>query len=359
MDIIRFLTGRKEKPFSLSRINTLLGPWRPFNGTQSECLPGTRLPQKIRWRQRKFLFCHKDMELDFVMGILTHWLRLRPKMLRFVAYYLRDAEKYKCRELPRKNKAPRKIEEPIQILKFIQRRILTRILMQTDDLPDPAHGFVRGRSTATAAAPHQNQPMVVCCDLRDFFPSISKQRVWGIFRSLIIHPRISNLLAELTTFQGRLPQGAPTSPMLANLVVRRMDRRLAGIARARGITYTRYADDMIFSGDTDTLKMIPAVRAIAKEEGFSLAEEKTRILRRGRRQKVCGLVVNEKVGVPRRWRRRLRAEIHNISTGKSFDPARLPHIQGKLAYMQHLHPEETLKLKEKLLASLNAIKKSP
>ena len=350
MDLVRLFTGRKDKPFDHARIEKLLGPWRPFTGGPSECIRGTRLPRKICWERRRFLLGTRTEEMDFALGVLTHWLRFHPKLLRFLAYFLRDTEKYTRRELPRPGKKPRLIEEPMPLLKFIQRRILERILMQTD-LPDCVHGFTRGRSTGTAAAPHAGKEIVVCCDLRDFFPSITIRRVWGVYRSLIVNPRISNLLAALSTYNGRLPQGAPTSPMIANLAARRLDRRLMGLAAARNITYTRYADDMIFSGGPDTPKILRILREVVKEEGFEMAEEKTRILRRGRRQEVCGLVVNDRVGVPRRWRRRLRAKVHRLALKGQVSGGDFARLRGELAYLHTFHPGEAAAHKAALVAA--------
>ncbi|HNS00083.1 MAG TPA: reverse transcriptase family protein [Planctomycetota bacterium] len=351
MDLIRLLTNRKEKPYDRKRVDKTLGPWSAFKGPSAECIPGTRLPRKIVWHRPRLLFGRKREEIDFAIGVMTHWLRLEPKLMRFIAYFLRDTEKYKVREIPRPGREPRRIEEPMALLKFVQRRILRRILEQTD-LPDCVHGFVRGRSIGTAAAPHAHKEVVVCCDIENFFPTITVRRVWGVFRSLIVNPRVSNLLAALTTYQGRLPQGAPTSPMIANLVLRRLDRRLAALTRSRGIEYTRYADDMIFSGGPDTPKILKAVRAFVAEEGFTLNEKKTRILRRGRRQEVCGLVVNERVGIPRLWRRRLRAEVHRLATGRDGAKAAPARLRGELAFLQCFHPEEAGKHARKLLALL-------
>ena len=347
MDIVRLLTGRKERPYDRRKVEKLLGPWRPFAGPASACIPGTRLPRTIEWEQKRLFLKPKQGGIDFALGVLTHWLRLEPKLLRFIAYFLRDVEKYRTREIPRRNKEPRIIEEPMSLLKFIQRRILRRILEQTD-LPECVHGFRKGRSTGTAARPHVGKEVVVCCDIKDFFHTITTKRVWGVFRTLIINPRISNLLAALTTYKGRLPQGAPTSPMIANLVCRRLDRRLMGIAASRGITYTRYADDMTFSGGPETPSILKAVRTVLEEEGFTLAEEKTRILRRGRRQEVCGVVVNDRAGIPRRWRRRVRAEVHRIVTGGKADGALKAHVRGEIAYLNAFHPEEATRLREKL-----------
>jgi RNA-directed DNA polymerase len=351
LDLIRLLTNRKERPYDRKQVDKLLGPWQAFKGPASACIKGTRLPRKIAWERPWLFFGKKREEIDFAIGVLTHWLRLEPKLMRFIAYFLRDTEKYTRHEIPRPGKEPRVIEEPSPLLKFVQRRILRRILEQTD-LPDCVHGFVRGHSIASAAAPHVGKEVVVCCDIQNFFPTITVQRVWGVFRSLIVNPRVSNLLATLCTYKGRLPQGAPTSPMLGNLVLRRLDRRLAGLAKARGLTYTRYADDMIFSGGPDTPKILRAVRAYVAEEGFTLNEKKTRILRRGRRQEVCGLVVNERVGVPRKWRRRVRAEVHKLATANDGKSVSLPHLRGELAFLKCFHAEEAQKHSAKLLAAL-------
>jgi retron-type reverse transcriptase len=351
LDLIRLLTNRKEKRYDRAQVDKLLGPWNAFKGPAAECIRGTKLPRKITWERRRFLFGTKREEIDFAIGVVTHWLRLETRLMRFIAYFLRDTEKYKVHEIPRPGKEPRRIEEPMPLLKFIQRRILRRILEQTD-LPDCVHGFVRGRSIATAAAPHVGKEIVVCCDIQNFFPTITAPRVWGVFRSLIVNPRVSNLFAALCTYKGRLPQGAPTSPMLGNLVLRRLDRRLAGLAKSRGITYTRYADDMIFSGGPDTPKILRAVRAYVAEEGFTLNEKKTRILRRGRRQEVCGLVVNERVSVPRKWRRRVRAEVHHLATGRDAKPPNFAHLRGELAFLKCFHAQEAQRHSMKLLSAL-------
>ncbi len=351
MDLIRLLTNRKEKRYDRKQVDKLLGPWKAFKGPAAECIHGTKLPRKIAWERPRLLFGKKREEIDFAIGVVTHWLRFEPRLLRFIAYFLRDTEKYKVHEIPRPGKEPRRIEEPMPLLKFVQRRILRRILEQTD-LPDSVHGFVRGRSIATAVAPHVGKEVVVCCDIQNFFPTITVQRVWGVFRSLIVNPRVSNLLATLCTYKGRLPQGAPTSPMIGNLVLRRLDRRLAGLAKKRGITYTRYADDMVFSGGPDTPKILRAVRAYVAEEGFTLNEKKTRILRRGRRQEVCGLVVNQRVGVPRKWRRRVRAEVHYLATGRDGKPVGLAHLRGELAFLKCFHAQEAQRHSSKLLSAL-------
>jgi RNA-directed DNA polymerase len=237
-------------------------------------------------------------------------LGVRRKRLAWLAFHKPDA--YAEVRIPKRGGGERVLHAPCAALKFVQRRILRRVL-------DPVvlhrccHGFHPGRSIVTNARPHVGREMVVGLDLRDFFPTITFARVFGLFRSFGFGTGEAGLLARLTTWQGRLPQGSPASPAIANLVCRTLDRRLAGLAEARGAVYTRYADDLAFSGPPAVLGILPIVRRIVAEEGFGVAEEKTRIMRRGSRQKVCGVVVNRRAALPRESRRRIRAILHRAS----------------------------------------------
>jgi RNA-directed DNA polymerase len=194
-----------------------------------------------------------------------------------------------------------------------------------------------GRVFATHALPHVGQDVVIRLDLKDFFASTPAARVEGYFRTIGWDADAAALLARLCTYEGALPQGAPTSPRLSNLVNHRLDARLFALARSRGVAYSRYADDMTLSGPTraphgrrrdpkSLLKLaskpdrindlIHEVKRIVEEEGYVLhTEKKLRIMRRGDRQLVTGLVVNEKVNLPRATRRRLRAVEHHLRTG--------------------------------------------
>jgi retron-type reverse transcriptase len=235
---------------------------------------------------------------------------VKRKRLGWLAFRKPDA--YAELRLPKPGGGERVIHAPCAALKFVQRRILRRIL-------DPVvlhrccHGFRAGRSIVSNARPHEGKHTVVGLDLRDFFPSVTFPRVFGVFRALGFPDAEAGLLARLTTWQGRLPQGAPTSPAIANLACRTLDRRLAGLAESRGAAYTRYADDLAFSGPDGLASLLPVARRILAEEGFSVAEEKTRIMRRGSRQTVCGVVVNRKAALPRETRRRLRAVFHRAA----------------------------------------------
>ena len=241
---------------------------------------------------------------------------------------------YRYRALPRPGGVPRVIEAPKARLKEIQRWVLREIL---DHVPPhaSAHGFSRGRSVITHARAHTGSEVVLALDLRDFFASVTAGRVFGTLVRIGYEPPVAHVLTGLSTnvmpevmwdvvvrvtdssatasgarfWLGRrlatphLPQGAPTSPALANLAAFGLDRRLAGLARSLDLTYSRYADDLTFSGSAAVLRgrdrLEARIASIAREEGFAINGHKTSLRTRGSRQTVCGIVVNERPNVPR------------------------------------------------------------
>ena len=263
---------------------------------------------------------------------------------------------YSAFTIPKRDGSPRTILAPCRSLKHIQRRILQRIVAPLDT-HDAAHGFRRRRSIATNAAPHANQEMVLSVDLADFFPSISAKRIYGLFRKLGWPQNVASMLTRLTTCHGCLPQGAPTSPALANLIARRLDRRIEGLAHRRNLAYTRYADDLTLSGPADQVrKALPMVRGIIIEEGFLIAEKKVRFMRRGRRQLVAGLVVNDRLSTPRAYRRRIRAAIHRLATGRlppgaSDYNAAILQCRGHVNFIRSIHAPHAAPLATELSAA--------
>jgi retron-type reverse transcriptase len=241
----------------------------------------------------------------------------------------------------------REIAEPKPELKKKQRQILHWLCARGIGASKYAHGFVRGKSTVTAAKLHTGKNVILKMDIKDFFPSISKQRVLHTLMKEGIEKEIAENIAETCTLNNYLPQGAPTSPFLSNLVAKSLDYRLAGLCRSWAPTfkiyYTRYADDLIFSSNLRKLNhMIPAIMRIVEQEGFKVNHAKTRVLRNSNRQKVLGLVVNDKVNVKRDYWRNLRAEMHQLklkarNEGKlpsdSLFSNRLAEVTGKAAYI--------------------------
>ena len=260
-------------------------------------------------------------------------------------------------EIPKAKGGTRRISAPRAPLRKVQRILLEKIL---DKVPmhDACHGFVAGRSTVTNARPHEKAAIVLKLDLKDFFPTVHYRRVKGLFEHLGYSADVAGTLAGLTTHRpklpggavvwpGMLPQGAPTSPALANLACRRLDRRLERLAAKFGAVYTRYADDLTFSfattPDVRIGRFLWWVDGICQQEGFTERADKRRILRAKHQQRVTGLVVNERVNVPRADRRRFRAILHNCakhgvaSQAKGRDDFEA-YLAGYAAYVHMVDP---------------------
>lgn len=228
--------------------------------------------------------------------------------------------RYHAFELPKRSGGTRTIHAPDPALKTIQRQIYHRVLKRL-----PVHaavtGFRPGYSIASNAACHVGQAVVVRMDIKDFFGSTTAKRVEKYLRHIGWSKAAAALLTRLCTHEGALPQGAPTSPVLANAVNFSMDTRLAGLARKHGAVYTRYADDLTFSFAEDQHKAIEQVIYFTKEivqdvGGYRLHQKrKLRIRRRHQQQNVTGLVVNERIALPRKTRRWLRAVDHRMQHG--------------------------------------------
>lgn len=209
----------------------------------------------------------------------------------------------------------REIQAPNRKLKAVQRNILDTVLYHVP-LNNYAEGFRKNRSIITNAVHHVNNRVLVKLDIQDFFPTIDLKRVKGMYLRLGYPRQVATLLSHLATHQGKLPTGAPTSPAIANIISRKLDKRFVNLGRKTGFVYSRYADDMTISGDDEKIvKMIPFFREIIRDEGFTLNERKIRIMRGGRRQTVTGVVVNQKPNIARQEIKKLRAVLHNCKHG--------------------------------------------
>jgi RNA-directed DNA polymerase len=253
--------------------------------------------------------------------------------LRFLAWH-RDVARvshYQRFTIAKKSGGERHISAPMPRMKRAQYWVLDNILAKMP-VHEAVHGFLPGRSILTNAAPHVGQDVVINLDLKDFFPSIGMRRVRGVFRQLGYSAQVAGVLALVCTeapadeveldgnryFVARgervLPQGAPTSPMLTNLLCRRLDARLAASAARLGFRYTRYADDLTFSAgpehSRDTGKLLWRVKQIVASEGLTVHPDKQQVMRRHRQQHVTGIVVNDKLSTDRDTLRRFRAVLH-------------------------------------------------
>ncbi len=326
------------------------------------------------------------------VGALSEWLGISVRELEWFADLrcweakrsTERARNYRYRVLTKKLGQIRLIEAPKPRLKAIQRQILEGVL---DPIPphDAAHGFRQGRSIRSFAAPHVGQDVVLKIDLQDFFPSIAAPRVRAVFIAAGYPESVADSLAGLctnrtpddvwqnvdwrghgpTTHDPRrayelphLPQGAPTSPALANLCAFRLDSRLEGLARSAGATYTRYADDLAFSGGPSFARVVHRFQhhacAIVIEEGFVPNFRKTRIMRQGVRQRLAGIVVNERLNVARVDYDRLKATLTNClrhgptSQNRNGHPDFRAHLLGSVAFVESIHAERGVRLRRLL-----------
>ncbi|ETW93241.1 MAG: RNA-directed DNA polymerase [Candidatus Entotheonella factor] len=313
---------------------------------------------------------HTPAQLAEAMG-------LRVGALRFLAFS-RDVSRtshYVRFKMPKKTGGERLISALMPRLKQAQRWILDHLLVRLTP-HDASHGFRHGRSIVSNARPHTGCAVVVNMDMKDFFPTVDYPRVKGFYRALGYSEAVSTVLALLCTEaeteevvldgitwyvtlgERHLPQGAPTSPAISNLICRRLDQRLSGIAGTLGLTYTRYADDLTFSAEAADAPMIGKLlrqtRFVVEAEGFELHPAKTRVMRRHQRQDVTGVVVNQQPAVARKTLKRFRALLHQIETtgpdGKHWggNPNVLHSIQGFANYVYMVDPDKGAVLKQRV-----------
>lgn len=276
--------------------------------------------------------------------------------------------------LPKRTGGRRLVEAPKDLMKRVQRQLLRGILNHVPP-HEAAHGFRQGRSIMSYAAPHARQALVLRMDLEDFFPSVGAGRVFAIFSALGYSGPIARALTQLSTtrtpdrfLQGsgldvvaeerlrrrHLPQGAPTSPALANLAAFWLDVRLSAAASAVGATYTRYADDLAFSGGDGFRRKATGFRKlvarIVAKEGFRIRARKTRWMRPHSRQRLAGLVVNERPRPSRATFDLLKATLYNCvrsgpaSQNRSAHPEFRAHLRGRVAWFLQSDPARGARL---------------
>ena len=234
-------------------------------------------------------------------------------------------EKYVTFEIPKRNGGKREIKAPVSPIKIIQRK-LNKVLQEVYKRRQPVHGFIYKRSIISNAYKHVNKRWVFNVDLNDFFPTISFQRVRGMFlnKPYLLGEGAATVLAQICCCDGTLPQGAPTSPIISNMICSKLDNELNRMAQKYQCIYTRYADDITFSTDED---LFP--EAIAKKNGyggiepghdlsriitgnwFTINSDKVKLKKYDTHQEVTGLIVNKKVNVRRRYVKQIRAMLHS------------------------------------------------
>ncbi len=317
---------------------------------------------------------NNETELALAMGISI-------SELRFLCYHRRVATTthYKRFAIRKKSGGIRIISAPMPRLKGAQYWVLHNILNRLT-FHDAAHGFVQKRSILTNAQEHLKKEVVINIDLKDFFPSVHFKRVKGLFGKLGYSEMIATIFSLLCTepdteevvLDGKtyfvakgeraLPQGAPTSPAITNLLCYKMDCRLRGVAKAMGFSFTRYADDITFSGDKEAAQKVQQLlwrlHRIIADEGFTIHPKKIKVMRKGALQEVTGIVVNQQPGINRKTLHRFRALLHNIAKGgfegKQWKGGNLvSEIIGYANFVAMVKPALGVKLKQQVRQIVN------
>lgn len=303
-------------------------------------------------------------------------LELPTGQLTYILYNKKPA--YKTFGIKKKNGKIRIIDSPNNSILILQNKIKP-IIESYYRIKKPVHGFVSGRSIISNAEQHKKSKYILNLDLKDFFHTVNFGRVKGIFKSTPFKfgDKAATVLAQLCTYQGRLPQGAPTSPLLSNLAATSLDRELVHLAKRFHMTYTRYADDITFSSnkkfddqiatylvEKECFDVGALLRRKIEESGFKISDSKTRVSHRSQRQEVTGLTVNDKVNVPRKYIRETRAMLHSwglglleaekkyLSLKKGWPPEKIKQtkldgsyfkraIYGRLGFIKSIQGEES------------------
>lgn len=315
-----------------------------------------------RLQSHNLPLCNTALEIAEAMEVSIGKLRFLAfnRKTSTISHYIRF-------KVPKKTGGERLISAPMPNLKQAQYWILENILNKLE-VHDAAHGFRENRSIITNATPHVGADVIINFDLKDFFPSISYKRVKGLFQSfgyseaaatifglICTAADIEQVELDGTTYyvaldDRHLPQGSPASPAITNLLCRRLDRRLQGMAENIGFTYTRYADDLTFSATSENRRHICNImrrtESIVTHEGFNINHDKTRVLRNTNQQEVTGIIVNEKLNISKKVLKKFRATLHQIEQeglqgkhwGNSHDT--LAAITGFANFVAMVNPEK-------------------
>jgi len=253
---------------------------------------------------------------------------------------------YHTYKLPKKTGGNRIITVPHKYLKYIQKIIYESILVNLP-LHSAATGFRKGYSIVDNAKKHVEKEIVVNIDIANFFPNTSKDLVWQVINTNLKNRFSKNcirLISELCCYKAGLPMGAPSSPAISNLVLKPCDIAISKVSKRLNIEYTRYADDLTFSGNGGSINILPFVKEVLDQKGYQLDSKKTNIFRKGRRQCVTGLVVNKQISIARPIRKRIRASVHNACQKKPIfwhnKPMSINELIGRIAFLNQVHPHE-------------------
>lgn len=282
---------------------------------------------------------YNTSHLSALVGYRKNYLK---KASLYTPYFYRTFEIFK------KNGKKRTISEPLPSLKEIQIWVLHNILYKVD-VSKFAKAYVPKTNIKQNLIFHRGQPQVLTIDIKEFFPSIKIDSVQEIFSSIGYSPLISNLLAKLCCLDNSLPQGAPTSPYLSNLYLKLFDNSIFHYCNEKKIRFTRYADDMTFSGKFDSKELLQFLSVELKKLNLKINEAKTKLMTPNMRQTVTGIIVNEKLQVSFSKRNKLRQELYYIkkfgieshmASMKIKKGNYIEHLLGKVNFILNINSED-------------------
>ena len=259
---------------------------------------------------------------------------------------------YRSFRIPKNNGKTRLISAPLPLLKGVQVFILSEILAKISCHPC-AKAYIKKHSLKDNAKFHRNQEKLLKLDIQDYFPSLKTERVYSLFRGFGYSETLSGLFANLCTLSGGLPQGAPTSPYLSNLLTWQLDQKIFEYCRDNGsLRYTRYADDISISGSFNSREIILKVYNLIECNGLMPNKEKTHVIGANRQQNVTGIVVNKKIQVPKIYRKRIRSDVYYIRKygvdehlahiSADSTPSRyLQQLLGRISYCLQINPKDS------------------
>lgn len=291
------------------------------------------------------LFSH-NIPVIYNLSHLAQLVGYKKEYLKKATIYANSF--YRDFEIVKKNGTKRPISEPLPSLKEIQLWILRSILYQIPISP-VAKAYKPKAKIVENLKFHRNQPKVLTVDLENFFPSIKTKEVQNVFLDLGYSKLVAKLLAKLCTKDDSLPQGAPTSPYLSNLIFKSADKLIFDFCKQKKIRYTRYADDLSFSGDFDENELLKKVTDVIQSLNFKINTDKTKLMTPDTRQTVTGIVVNQKPQVVFHKRNALRQALYYIkkfglNEHKEYKEIRqenyLEHLLGKINFVLQINPND-------------------
>ncbi len=298
-------------------------------------------------------YISKEQEKEFLLSLnlIDNKLTDKEKIIKIYSISNNIKNNYKIYKIPKHNGKKRLIYEPSTTLKHIQRQILTNIL-ENKSISEYAKAYCKGISLKKSALPHLNKKTVLKLDIKDFFNHINFIDIYNSCFPIEYFPKpIGILLTYLCTYENHLPQGAPTSAYISNLVLKEFDEKIGRLCFEKNISYTRYSDDMTFSGDFNPTDIIKVVKKELHKYKLEINKDKIHVIKKNNRQTVTGIVVNKKMQVSRDYRKKIRKEIYYIKKyGLPFhlnkikyegNPEKyLKSLYGKVLYVLQINKED-------------------